>query len=519
MTTQQADEKIDPTLDGGTIQQSNSDAATFEHSTAADINDVGIPPVNAPKAGASKTRKLVTLLVAVGVLAAVGLGLNRCTQVASDLKNSLRDRKANASASPSEAVSEFPADRPLPGASAPIVGIDREDSAAAPSSAASNPIRGANGQVLTGPAGRPLVVDGAGKVVEVPPLRIATVDAAAPTTAQGKKPLPVKSNQMPSAQGGQPAAVAGDAGQGTANGAAQPKPPSRYGGSLYADGIKADGAAAAGKQKAQDGQMPPANAELLRQLIAMQQGGQRQAGADATGAAFNGQQESKGASPSAQPGSIGQQLGGSSTPPVFAVRDRNPSLLLPKGRQADCAMTSRVVNELPGFCSCVLTQDLYSSDGTVLLAERGTQMDGEYGIAGAIGNRRLFMIWNRGRTPGGVTIDLQSPATDTLGTSGVEGYLENRWFDRIGAAMMISVMKDVIAIEQAKRTPPNTNSTGNYSNSVQAGQQLAEQVLKQTINIRPTLYINEGERIGIYVARDIDFSNVYRLANRRSGGQ
>jgi len=77
----------------------------------------------------------------------------------------------------------------------------------------------------------------------------------------------------------------------------------------------------------------------------------------------------------------------------------------------------------------------------------------------------------------------------------------------------------VIAIEQAKRTPPNTNSTGNYSNSVQAGQQLAEQVLKQTINIRPTLYINEGERIGIYVARDIDFSNVYRLANRRNGGQ
>jgi len=36
-------------------------------------------------------------------------------------------------------------------------------------------------------------------------------------------------------------------------------------------------------------------------------------------------------------------------------------------------------------------------------------------------------------------------------------------------------------------------------------------VLDNTINIPPTLYRNQGGRLGIYVARDLDFSSVYTL--------
>ena len=40
---------------------------------------------------------------------------------------------------------------------------------------------------------------------------------------------------------------------------------------------------------------------------------------------------------------------------------------------------------------------------------------------------------------------------------------------------------------------------------------IAEKVLDSTINIPPLIYQNQGGIVGIYVARDVDFSSVYEL--------
>ena len=129
------------------------------------------------------------------------------------------------------------------------------------------------------------------------------------------------------------------------------------------------------------------------------------------------------------------------------------------------------------------------------------------------GLRRLFVVWTRVRTLAGVEIDLQSPGTDSLGTSGLPGFLEQRWTERIGAALLLSVMKNTIALAMSRDSTASSNTVVVQpgQNTVQAGQNIAEQVLRQTINVKPTLYINQGERIAIYVARDLDFSPVYAL--------
>ena len=54
-------------------------------------------------------------------------------------------------------------------------------------------------------------------------------------------------------------------------------------------------------------------------------------------------------------------------------------------------------------------------------------------------------------------------------------------------------------------------TTIQFSNTIGGMQQAAVEALKNSINIPPTLYKNQGERISIFVARDLDFTKVYGL--------
>ena len=216
-----------------------------------------------------------------------------------------------------------------------------------------------------------------------------------------------------------------------------------------------------------------------------------------------------------RPGTVGSVLYSSSTPVAVAKRLKDQNLILPKGRQADCVLTGRIIDEVPGFTSCVLAQNLYSDNGRVLLLERGSELSGEYGVSNQLGSERLFVTWNRIKTPEGIEVDLSSPGSDRLGTSGLPGHLDNRWGARIGAAFLLSFVKDVsVAVinSQTKSFGTSVNVQASPAqNTLNASSSLAEEVIKQTLKVRPRLTINEGDRISIYVARDLDFSPVYAL--------
>ena len=59
--------------------------------------------------------------------------------------------------------------------------------------------------------------------------------------------------------------------------------------------------------------------------------------------------------------------------------DRN--MILPKGRSIDCGLSMRLVSDLPGLASCIVSQNVYSDNGKVLLLERGSEAAGEYSAA------------------------------------------------------------------------------------------------------------------------------------------
>jgi len=151
-------------------------------------------------------------------------------------------------------------------------------------------------------------------------------------------------------------------------------------------------------------------------------------------------------------------LKGSSTARVGAARLVAPAFTLPRGTTFPCALGSKIVSEQAGPVSCVVARNVYGHDGRVLLIERGSHLDGAYRVQSKVGQTRIAVIWERLRMPNGVVVDLSSPATGPLGEAGVDGFVDNHWRERIGAALLLSFIDDAVKIEvareQAQGTPP-----------------------------------------------------------------
>jgi type IV secretion system protein VirB10 len=182
-------------------------------------------------------------------------------------------------------------------------------------------------------------------------------------------------------------------------------------------------------------------------------------------------------------------------------------LLLPKGAFLDCTLETAIDSTLPGMTTCVMATDTFGVDGQVVLMERGTKLVGETRGQVQQGSARVFVLWDEARTPAGVIVPLASPGADELGRSGLPGTVDRHFWERFGAAILVSVIDG--AVQSAVQASRGSNGTVIVNPS--ATQDVMTEVLKSTINIPPTVLKRQGDRIQVLVARDLDFRAVYEL--------
>ena len=211
-------------------------------------------------------------------------------------------------------------------------------------------------------------------------------------------------------------------------------------------------------------------------------------------------------SPAAAGESLESLLRPSVMPAVEASVLPTERFLLPKGAFIDCTLETAIDSTLPGMTTCVTATDTFSANGTVVLLERGTKLVGETRGQVRAGQARLFVLWTEARTPTGVIVPLDSPGTDALGRAGLSGKVSTHFWERFGAAILVSVIDaGVQAGIQA------TNNGGTVILNPSSSEGVMTGILQSTINIPPTITVPQGERIQVLVARDVDFRSVYRL--------
>ncbi|OOG75087.1 type IV secretion system protein VirB10 [Sinorhizobium sp. A49] len=185
----------------------------------------------------------------------------------------------------------------------------------------------------------------------------------------------------------------------------------------------------------------------------------------------------------------------------------NRNYIVALGTSIPCILETALSSSQPGFASCLINRDVLSDNGRVVLMEKGTQVVGEYRGGLRRGQKRLFVLWSRAKTPTGVIITLASPATDALGRAGFDGDVDTHWWERFGSALLLSVVGDATGWAASRLQERDVEAEATTS----AGSQAAAIAVEQSINIPPTLTKRQGERVSIFVSRDLDFSGVYDL--------
>jgi len=214
-------------------------------------------------------------------------------------------------------------------------------------------------------------------------------------------------------------------------------------------------------------------------------------------------------------------IGGSLPPARTTTTQARPlehaDALMQRGTYIRCVLETRIVTDVPGYSSCLVTEPVYSFNGRRLLLPKGSKVLGAYS-SGPKG-RRVAVVWDRIITPTGIDVDMSSkpnPGIDNLGGAGLPGHYDAHWGSRISAALLISMLSDAFKYEAAKHGPTTSSIAANgmvvqepfESNTARTVQNLADMAVREAANRPPTVTINQGTVIYVYVARDVDFSDV-----------
>mgnify|MGYP003646151867 CR=1 FL=1 len=189
---------------------------------------------------------------------------------------------------------------------------------------------------------------------------------------------------------------------------------------------------------------------------------------------------------------------------------RSLPLLIGQGKFIFATLAVAINSDLPGQVSAVVNQDVYGEQGRKVLIPRGSRLIGEYRSGLASNQSRLFVVWTRVIEPNGISVMIGSEGTDALGQAGMTGAVDYHFFARFGTASLISLIS-AGASTVGVNPDDQYNSMAAYRQAVaQTMSQQASNTLSQSANIPPTVHVQQGSRVVVFVNKDLDFSKVMR---------
>ena len=200
------------------------------------------------------------------------------------------------------------------------------------------------------------------------------------------------------------------------------------------------------------------------------------------------------------------------------VGDLNRTIV--QGKTVEGVLETAIDSSLPGSVRAIVSHDTYAEAGRRILIPKGSRIVGTYNSSVRRGQARVFIIWSRIIRPDGVDIAIDSAGTDALGRAGMAGDVDNKYFETFSTAIMVSSLDIAVAAagqglfgNQQQTTTTGGGSTTTTSSPTATATQTAVQnigtigqsIVGSTLNLMPTIHVDQGSEIRIFVNKDLLF--------------
>ena len=193
-----------------------------------------------------------------------------------------------------------------------------------------------------------------------------------------------------------------------------------------------------------------------------------------------------------------------------------------QGRIIPAVLETAINTDLPGSIRAIVSRDVFAEAGRTPVVPYGSRLIGEYNTDVLGGQSRVFAVWTRIIRPDGVDIQLNSPLIDPLGQAGVNGTVDSKFTSIFKRALLTTLINIGVGVATNELIGDDANSTsttdseGNVTSSgTVASESISEglssfgnimqQYLLQFIDVAPTILVDQGTKIKIFVNQDLIF--------------
>lgn len=209
---------------------------------------------------------------------------------------------------------------------------------------------------------------------------------------------------------------------------------------------------------------------------------------------------------------------------AIATGLNNLNMTIAQGKIINAVLETAVNTDLPGTLRAIVSRDTYAETGRDVLIPKGSRLIGTYNTGVIRGQNRVMIVWTRLIRPDGVDIMIGSPGIDELGRAGITGIVDNKLYDIFSAAILTTMLSigaavasdAVLPVDSGTSSSTTSNTNGNTTTTSTPAQQAAatavtdfgataKEVVQRIVDVRPTITIDQGTLVNVFVNRDLTF--------------